>query len=223
MRFVRGLLVALGITAVLATPVAAFVLKGWYYTSAIDTNSDGAADLSVCYGTSTSAALYVNRSDVDQEIEQWHGASFGAFSSNGLCDGDGSNIEMLMRSDLGSCGPVTGGVFGATENKGNNGYSQKKVWFNTNCLPHFDWYDADGIDGGKISALAVALHEAGHALGMDHSGDPDAVMHTTGPTDCSPVGNDWLLADDDAEAYRTRYLGINDTATVFPEDPACPT
>lgn len=122
---------------------------------------------------------------------------------------------------MGACSPVTGGLYGLTSDPGNTGYSQRQVWFNSNCVPHFDWYDDDGIDPGKISALALALHEVGHALGMKHSLVANAVMNAGGPDNCDIVGNDFTLAFDDADGYRDRYPGIDDTTTAFGPSAGC--
>lgn len=204
----------------IASPVAAYVLWGWYNTSAIDTDGNGVADLSVCYGVTSSDLVYINRGDVDQEVEQWHTASVGSFSSNGICNNDGSNIVMVY-ADFGQCEPGIDSVLGATNNPGNVGYNSRTIWFNSQCLDDFDWYDADGIDANKYSALATALHEVGHALGLHHSGDPNAVMYDVGPIHCNPTGQDWRLARDDANGYRDRYPGIGNTATSFPLDAVC--
>lgn len=80
----------------MAVPVMAYTLYGYFNTSAIDTDLNGRADLSVCYDVSTNSPIYINRSQIDEEIERWHAASVGAFSSNGICNNDGSNIKILQ-------------------------------------------------------------------------------------------------------------------------------
>ena len=208
------ILLLLGVTG-----VAAYVLWGWFNTSAIDTDANGQADLSVCYDVSTNSPIYVNRGQIAQEIAQWHTASVGAFSSNAICNNDGSNFEM-RQFDWGGCEPGAG-TYARTQNFGDVGRSQVKIWFNPQCIDDFDWYDTDGIDAGKISGLANALHEVGHALGLEHSNVVNAVMDDLGPNNCSFVGNDFRLAFDDADGYRDRYPGISDTTTAFPADTGC--
>jgi hypothetical protein len=203
------------IALAVAAPALAYEINqnGWFNTSAIDTNLDNAADLSVCYDVSTNSPIYINRGQIAQEIVQWHQASVGAFSSNAICNNDGSNILMLTADWLGDCEPgYTPGIgYAGTENPGNVGYSSKRIYFNVNCYDDFDWYDDDGIDQGKVSALGTALHEVGHALGLSHEPDvPNAVMNPGGPDNCSVISNDWRLADDDANGYRDRYPGITD-------------
>jgi hypothetical protein len=218
----RLVAVALAICLVVGTtgPALAYVFLGWYNSSEIDTNGNGQADLSICYGVHLSDAVYVNRGEVQLEIEQWHTASYGSFSSNGSCGNDNSSVQMYY-ANFGTCEPGVPSVLGATNNPGNVGYSIRYIWFNSQCLDDFDWYDADGIDAGKYSALATALHEVGHALGLNHSGVSGAVMAGGGPAHCSAYEHDWRLAADDAAGYRVRYPGINDTGTSFPALAGC--
>ncbi len=220
MRRLTAFPLAFVVAFALVSPVAAYVLWGWYNTGAIDTDRNRQADLTVCFGVNLGDLVYVNRGDVEQEIEQWHQASQGNFSSLGICNNDGSNVQMLY-ADFGTCEPGQSSVLGATNNPGNVGYNARTIWFNSQCLDDFDWYDADGIDPGKYSALATALHEVGHALGLHHSGDPNAVMYNVGPVHCASTGVDWRLAFDDADGYRDRYPGLNDTSTGFPADAVC--
>lgn len=117
---VAALIVALGVAA----PVAAYTLWGWYNTSAIDTDLNGQADLSVCFATSTSSPIYVNRGQVEEEMERWHGASVGGFTLNGICDSDGSSIQILPLN-LGHCEAQDHGIIqmtlGWTNHPGNLG------------------------------------------------------------------------------------------------------
>lgn len=47
------------------------------------------------------------------------------------------------------------------------------------------------------------------------------MMYTVGPVQCPSTGVDWRLAFDDADGYRDRYPGLNDTSTGFPADAVC--
>ncbi len=211
---------------VAGVPVAAAAcsLSGWYYGSAIDSNQNGQADLSVCFDITTVGAIYVNKDQVEQEMERWHGASVGGFSQNGICNSDGSNIRILRR-DLGYCEASDHDVIpmtlGFTDHPGNTGYSAVTFYLNSQCIDDFDWYDTDGIDANKWSALAVALHETGHALGLKHSSVANAVMNIHGPDNCDMFEHDLGLAFDDADGYRDRYLAIFDTVTSFNASAAC--
>jgi hypothetical protein len=192
-------------------------LYGYFFSSAIDTDQNGSADLGVCYDWNPSP-IFVNRAQVDEEIERWHQASYGSFTTIGNC-----SLFAEIRfghDDFGPCQPGNGTDAG-TQDKGNVGYSSIWIYYNVQCYPHLDWYDTDGIDPGKISALAVALHEVGHALGLNHSTVANAVMNDGGPDNCSIVGNDLTLALDDANGYRARYPGIADTGTSFPPSAGC--
>jgi hypothetical protein len=46
-------------------------------------------------------------------------------------------------------------------------------------------------------------------------------MYNVGPVHCASTGVDWRLAFDDADGYRDRYPGLNDTSTGFPPDAVC--
>lgn len=78
----RIVAVAASIALMLATPVpaTAYTLYGWFNTSAIDSNGNGQADLSVCYGSNTNSPIYKNKAALAQEFTRWNGAQLGAFS-----------------------------------------------------------------------------------------------------------------------------------------------
>lgn len=219
-RLLSASLVAIVAIAFTAGPTFAYryFSDRYFNTSAIDTNGDHKFDLSVCYGTSSTDPIYVNRSSLATGIAQWADASPGAFSSNGICNNDGSNIQVLWSNR----GPCANGsyVAGETENK-TSGYNQITVWFNTTCRTNnmYDW--AGTISAGKISAVSTLVHEVGHALRIAHSDKNGALMYSTGPIHCALLGQRWSLTQDDAQAFRAAYPGLIDTAILFPTNSPC--
>ena len=146
MRRLVAVAVSIGLMLSSAVPASAFTHYGWFLTSAIDTNGNGQADLSVCYGSNTSSPIYTNRAALAQEFTRWNGAQLGAFSDNGVCNGDGSNV-LILAANLGPCestAPIQYSL-GLTDDLGNAGYAQIAFWMNAHCYDGFDWQDNDGI------------------------------------------------------------------------------
>lgn len=219
-RLTSAWLIATLVIAFSAGPTFGYLLhNAWFNTSAIDTNGDGRFDLSVCYGLSTTDPIYVNRSALSLGIAQWADASLGAFSSNGICNGDGSNIQVVWKANT-ICVSGSNMLFGSTQAK-SGGYSTIEIYFNTKCQDDgiYDW--GGTISAGKRSAVSTLLHEVGHALGIRHSDVNTAAMHDLGPDHCSTFGQRYSLSRDDAEGFRDRYPGIADTAIVFPNIAGC--
>ena len=68
---------------------------------------------------------------------------------------------------------------------------------------HFDADEAWSLDGSTVAdLLAVAVHEIGHALGLDHSADSGAIMH--------PIvsGAQRSLGDDDVAGIQFIYGSV---------------
>lgn len=75
------------------------------------------------------------------------------------------------------------------------------------------------FDGGDTDFYVVALHEIGHAIGIDHSSDPTAVMYAFSGT-ASTLQRDDILAVQ--RLYGTPTTGGNDDDTTTPPDNPTP-
>ncbi len=191
----------------------------FFNTSAIDTNLDGKFDLSVCYGSSLTDLIYLNRSALSIGIQEWAKASPGSFSSNANCNNDNSNIEIRW-ADLGTCSVAQGLHLGLTQPK-VGGYNWIVIWLNTTCRDA-NMYDWSGtISDGKVSAVSTVLHEVGHALRIGHSNKSFVAMSEGGPGHCSPTGQRFSLAQDDLLAFRAAYPGLINEAIVLPTNAPC--
>jgi hypothetical protein len=84
---------------------------------------------------------------------------------------DRAAVEVVLNVALAStspCGDVSDGVLGCTAGGG------------ITVLDGWNWHwgeDATRIDHQQFDFQTVVTHELGHAIGLDHSGDPDSVMY----------------------------------------------
>ena len=79
---------------------------------------------------------------------------------------------------------------------------------------HFDDDESWKI-GADVDVFSLALHEAGHALGLGHSDNPDAVMYPYYHLHTA-------LQADDIAAIRQLYASRDDTPPAAPATPATP-
>lgn len=217
MRKFYYLLLSLIVVLVVAVPSQAQAysyLGAWFRNDAIDTNNDDKFDLSVCFDTTTTGALYVNRSNLmDDGLKEWNvilgnWALPNGWDSYGVCDGDGSNIHIKWGSASGFGNTCS--TWAKVQIMPNAvGYSEIDIYFNPTCS--FDWDDTNGTDGSKASAPSVLAHEVGHTLGLAHwNAYVNAAMHDGGPAHCFVVGKNHGIADDDADGVQARYSGVLD-------------
>lgn len=95
------------------------------------------------------------------------------------------------------------------------------IWYTTTSFVHVDmefntnyqWSTAPTAP--QIDIESVALHEAGHALGLDHSSDPAAIMYPT----YQPGAIARTLSVDDLAGLRALYPNDDLRATTRSQDP----
>jgi hypothetical protein len=75
----------------------------------------------------------------------------------------------ILLASTSPCGDAASGVLGCTSGPGE-----------ITILEGWSWHlgeDAASIGPGQYDFQTVVTHELGHAIGLDHSGDPDSVMY----------------------------------------------
>lgn len=226
MNRTRAIFVALCTSLVLvfstASPTLADPHGHWLNNSMIDDDGDARYDLTICFGLN-GQALHTNRGDIANFL-YWQvsryvvgdgnvaGAAYDrGFKSNGACDNDGSEVQIVMKN-LGACGNP---AIAATQELDGDvpapiGHNILVIALNSNCA--FDWNGpVGGVNGW--SANSVVLHEFGHVWGFGHAGTPaNALMDEGGPDNCNLNGNQYTFAADDVMELRAKYGGIADTA-----------
>jgi len=124
-------------------------------------------------------------------------------SGTGLCTRSGDN-NVVFSAD--SCGDAWGGsTLGVTQYWTRNGELIKAdILFNSGK----NWNIYDGpMQFSAVDFRRVAMHEAGHAVGLSHSSSADVLM--------SPSVNDtYLPVLDDINALRGNYNSVTHVLTV---------
>ena len=207
-----------------AMPAAADADRWWLNNSAIDDDGDGRYDLTICFGTA-GQNLYVNRGVIANflygQVSRYvvgdtnvAGATYDrGFKSNGACDNDGSEVQIVMRNlGGGSCSPVARTQeLDGTSPPDPTGHSILVIALNSNCA--FDW-DGPGVTNWSVNS--TVLHEFGHVWGFGHlNTPPEALMDEGGPDNCPINGNQPTFAQDDVNELRARYGGIADTSNAL--------
>lgn len=113
-------------------------------------------------------------------------------------DSEGSGIRFGWKDIDGA-----GGVLGQTALPSNGPLAQVSVVFDR----EENWFVGGDSPADQIDFSSTALHEIGHAIGIDHSQDPSALMAASYST------TNFELQGDDINAAATIY-GANDLVVV---------
>lgn len=195
---------------------AAYVLSGfkWMAGSATWTYDSSGAPSSVSAGAL--AALNAAASTWGAQGANFH-FNNGGSSSNGTsaCGGstDGNNT-VGWGAQSGSVLAVTCSWFS------NSGNPKPAVEFDMQIDPDWNWTTGNPI---QVDLQSVTLHEFGHALGLNHSGQSAAVMYasyTSGTNKRTPVQDD---IDGELAIYGTSGGGATSTPTNTPTQAATAT
>lgn len=215
MKRLSAVFLSLALLLGTATPIVAYELapSARFSSSAI---SDGT--LSVCYGTSTSQWLYVYRANLADYLKRtWGTLGYGnlTFTSNGVCNDDGSNIEIVWNYSW-HCNVGQGSI--------TLGQVQTHLWewdsltvqMNGACSSagRWDWSSnwpqgggGNTTSGGQYSIQQWVAHEVGHTLGINHSSDTRAIMNSGPDGNCHGQGTSQGLDRDDTDGLRDEYDG----------------
>jgi hypothetical protein len=163
------------ITAILLAAFVPFALP--HPTTAYDPSGDEYDDAVISDGTlyacfEADTPVYENREILIDAFNTWSQALDILVLSLGSNCGPlyGQNIEVLWE-ELGSeCGqPPT--LADTTTIASAGEYSNATIRFNEHCEEQFYWGSSDVIPPGDYDAFYTALHEMGHALGLNDADD----------------------------------------------------
>lgn len=236
MKRVLSVLAALVLLFSFSTPAAAThpyssYNGDYYYNSAIDTNGNARFDIMVCFGA-VGDNIYANRDAIITFLRnEWGRAQAGengyingtnyvnGFGSSGACGtNDPAELWIKWSNAQGNCGLNIphGWVY-----LSGGGHGKQTIWMNNYCT----WDFSPPISDNYASFPAIVAHEAGHAFGLDHTSPQhhnNTLMDDGGPDNCNyHDGFSAGLSQDDASQFRTRYSGINDDGSMFPNYSPC--
>ncbi|MGE3077185.1 MAG: matrixin family metalloprotease [Dehalococcoidia bacterium] len=166
---------------------AAFVTSGFKWTSGTTSWSYNGTDAAASVAGSANAALQAAASTWGQQGAAFNFTGGGSTSNGtGACGGgtDGSNT-VGWAPQSGSVLAVTCSWFGSSGNP-----FKPAVEFDMQIDPEWNWTTGSPI---QVDLQSVALHEFGHALGLNHSGSSAAVMYasyTSGTNKRTPDSDD---------------------------------
>lgn len=206
-----------GTPGVLPNSVSGYVLyqpAGAYNNASI---ADG--ELFACFHNNT--PVYTHRAILMSGLRKWGDAIVVDVESNGRCDMDGSNVEVWWDGQPfdNDCAWGYAGVPIPSST-----YSTTQVYFNASCgAGAFWWGGTNPVPNGQIDAYSTAIHEMGHAYGLNHTewfifGLQVLEESTSCILDSKRLTS---LSADDAAGIRARYPGLLSTGNAFNGSAGC--